>query len=86
MVEQIKKFVTGTGTSPETAFFKRGLFSSEFLLLLIFLIGIYANYAWLDGKVPEKTIDLIGLYVGGWTGLRQIGKLSAASPTSTEKQ
>jgi len=85
MVEEIrsavKTAVIGNG-DPATAFFSRGLFSSEFLLILIYCFGIYANAAWFSYAVNDETMNKIGELVIGWTGLRQIGKLATASPVT----
>lgn len=82
--QAVKKVVVGNG-DPATAFFSRGLFSSEFLLILLYAAGIYANAAFFNKAVDEHTMNKIGELVIGWTGLRQIGKLATASPNGKKE-
>ncbi len=70
MVDQIKKII---GTGGEESFVKRSVFSSEFLFILIYVAGVYANGAF-DLGVSETSMMRIETLVLTWTGIRQVGK------------
>lgn len=71
MVEQIKKVMVGTGDGRD--FVRRSVFSSEFLLVLLYIAGLYANGAFNLG-ISDAAMSRIENIVFLWTGIRQVGK------------
>lgn len=81
MVDEVKQAIKAK-PDPATAFYSRGIFSSEFILIYSFCVGIFANYAWLGGRVPMEAIIFIGTWVGTYTGIRQVGKAMGTNPSN----
>ena len=74
MVEQIKGIVSKVvSDNGENSFVQRSLFSSEFLLIVIYIALVYANGAYSLG-VSEASMGRIENLVFIWSGIRQIGK------------
>ena len=74
MVGQIKGVLSEVFTgSGDNSFVKRSIFSSEFLLILVYIAGVYANGAFnLD--VSDTSMGRIENLVFIWVGIRQVGK------------
>lgn len=77
MVEEIKKAVIGTGDGQD--FVKRSVFSSEFLIILLYIAGVYANGAF-DLGVSDAAFSRIEVLVFTWAGIRQVGKAVSYLP------
>ena len=71
MVEEIKKAVFGTGDGQD--FVKRSVFSSEFLLILVY-IGLLSVNVVLSLGISEVNLGYIRELVLAWVFGRQIGK------------